>query len=233
MLKRTGFKRKTWQENLVKQFEKRIKSIDQWNKDIKSICPIEKPAGTFLAMSPGVFSKLASQKMNKDILKKGVVAPEMEVVYYNSPKNQKGFQLKRTPLAKKGKSATTKIKDEIQALLRKIVIKRDGGCILRNRKDCGNCGWNDKHDNLILQAEHLVTRGASNYFGDLRNVVCLCIYHHTIFKPQFSFRYWNAIQQVIGAERWSWFKRAEADNRPYKVDLKLVKLDLESKLKKM
>lgn len=187
---------------------------------------------TFLTLPPGVFTTFAQKIFKKDILKKGIIAPEMEVVFYNS-KKKTGFQFKRSPLAKKGKSATALIKDDIQALLRKIVIKRDGGCVLRNRKDCGNCGWNDKHENLILQAEHLVTRGASNYFGDLRNIVCLCVYHHTMFKPQFSFRYWNAIEQVIGKERWDWFKRAEADNRPYKVDMKLVKLDLESKLKKI
>ena len=140
--------------------------------------------------------------------------------------------LKRTPLKKKSKSDSAVLKDEIQALVRAMAIKRDGGCILRNRKDCGNCGWEDKKGNLILQAEHLVTRGASNYFGDLRNIVCLCVYHHTIFKPQFSFRYWNAVEQVIGKDRWAWFKRAEADNRPYKVDFKLVKLGLQSELKK-
>lgn len=154
------------------------------------------------------------------------------VISWGSTFKKNSVGLKRTPLAKKSKSPSAVLKDDIQALLRKIVIKRDGGCVLRNRKECGNCGWNDKNDNLILQAEHLVTRGSSNYFGDLRNIVCLCVFHHTIFKPQYSFKYWNAIEQVIGKDRWNWFKRAEADNRPYKVDMKLVKLDLENTLKK-
>lgn len=223
-MKRTGFKRKSF-EDFKKTWAEEIQ------KKIKKISSPNKFNNQFLVIAPGVSSLFMAQKINKDILKKGFTAPDdMEVVYYNTPKKQKGFQLRRTPLAKKGKSATTKIKDEIQALLRKFVIARDGGCILRDRKDCGGCGWNDKDGNIILQAEHLVTRGASNYFGDTRNVICLCIHHHTIFKPQFSFRYWNAVEQVIGKERWAWFKRAEADNRPYKVDFKIIKLELEHKL---
>jgi hypothetical protein len=38
---------------------------------------------------------------------------------------------RKTPLAKKGKSDTTLIKDEIQHWVREIVILRDGGCIFR------------------------------------------------------------------------------------------------------
>lgn len=131
--------------------------------------------------------------------------------------------LRRTKLRRKGKSATTLIKDEIQALLREIVIKRDGGCVLG--KYLGNC-------NEVLQAEHLVTRSATNYFGDLRNVVCLCSYHHIFWKPQYSKMYWTLIERHLGPTKWNWYLQAEADNRPYKVDLKLVKLALQNELKK-
>lgn len=132
--------------------------------------------------------------------------------------------LKRTPLRKVGKSPTALIKKDIQALLRQIVILRDKGCVLN--KYLGNC-------NEVLQAEHLVTRSATNYFGDTRNVVCLCSYHHIFWKPQHSRLYWELIEKHLGKDKWAWFKRAEADNRPYKVDLKLVKLGLENELKKL
>ena len=37
----------------------------------------------------------------------------------------------------------------------------------------------------------------------------------------------------LGETKWNWVERAIADNRPHKVDLKLVKLDLENQLRKI
>lgn len=147
------------------------------------------------------------------------------------PKRQK-TPLKRTKLAKKSKSPRAVLKDQIQALLRDIVIKRDKGCILRGLTGIPECGGYRNDGGLILQAEHLITRGSTNYFGDTRNVVCLCKYHHIIWKPQYSKDYWEAIEKVLPPNRWQWYLRAKADNRPYPVDLKIVKIGLESELKK-
>jgi hypothetical protein len=44
---------------------------------------------------------------------------------------------RRTPLAVNGKSDTAQCKSAIQAELRRIVIARDGGCILRTVRHCG------------------------------------------------------------------------------------------------
>ncbi len=139
--------------------------------------------------------------------------------------------LKCTSLAKKSKAPRAVLKDEIQALLRKLVIARDKGCILRDVRGIPQCNGYRSDGELILQAEHLVTRSSTNYFGDPRNVVCLCKFHHITWKPQYSKDYWEAIEKVLPPSRWQWYLRAKADNRPYQVDLKLVKLGLETELK--
>lgn len=140
--------------------------------------------------------------------------------------------LKRTKLEKKSKAPRAVLKDDIQALLREIATKRDGGCILRDLRGIPRCSGYRNDGELILQAEHLVTRSSTNYFGDTRNIVCLCKFHHIIWKPQYSKDYWEAIEKVLPPARWQWYLRAKADDRPYSVDLKLVKLALENELKK-
>jgi len=45
-----------------------------------------------------------------------------------------GFN-KRSKLRVVGHSTTAEIKQEIQSILRQIVIRRDGGCILRHYQD--------------------------------------------------------------------------------------------------
>lgn len=147
-----------------------------------------------------------------------------------SPKGKKLPQ-KRTKLAKKSKAPRAVLKDQIQALLRDIAIKRDGGCILRDLQGIPRCSGYRNDGELILQAEHLVTRSSTNYFGDTRNIVCLCKFHHIVWKPQYSKDYWEAVEKVLPPARWQWYLRAKADDRPYQVDLKLVKLALENELK--
>jgi len=132
----------------------------------------------------------------------------------------------------KADSAQT-IKDRIQALLRKIAIARDGGCVLRNYPEAGPCGGFRKDGELILQAEHLNTRARNISFADMRNIVCLCKRHHGFWKPQHSRLYWQLIEQIIGPERWKWLKRVEADNRTYpmtKSDWQLLELALTKEL---
>lgn len=141
--------------------------------------------------------------------------------------------MKRTKLRVKGVSTTTQIKDEIQAKLREGVIKRDGGCILRHYKEAGNCGGRRNDGELILQAEHLVTRSKTATFGDLKNCVCLCKYHHLFFKKQHSSLYWDLVRKHIGEERYAWFQRARDDSRTYKVDLKLTLIGLKQEVEKL
>jgi len=125
--------------------------------------------------------------------------------------------MKRTPLRKKGKSDVSKTKERIQKLLRQLAIKRDGGCVLRDRLHLLPPGYQSCND--VLQAEHLVTRASSGSFGDMRNIVCLCSHHHLHFKPQHSQLYWEHIKEVLGEERWEWYKRARDDWSPHPMKL--------------
>lgn len=133
------------------------------------------------------------------------------------------YVMKKTPLRKVGKSTAAVMKRRIQALLRQIVIQRDGGCIFRIV--LGNC-------NETLQAEHLITRSNSSTFGDTRNIVCLCQYHHIFWKPQHSRLYWELIEKHLGPQRWAWVKLAEDLARyAHKVDWRLVELGLQQELR--
>lgn len=128
--------------------------------------------------------------------------------------------MKRSPLRKQGKSETAKAKRRIQALLRKLVMLRDGGCILRHyRPQAGECGGYRQDGELILQADHLITRSNTATYGDSRNVVCLCKRHHGYWKPQHSHLYWELVKEHIGEKRWEWFKRAEKDRKPHGMTL--------------
>lgn len=142
------------------------------------------------------------------------------------------------PTGRKGKkSELTKCKDRIQALLRAICIIRDGGCVLRNSPEAGICGgYAPKSGYLILQAEHLITRGRNATFGDLRNIVCLCQRHHGYFKEQNGRLYWELIQKIIGDARWYWIKEVEADRRTYPMGLyewQFVEIALKQELKEL
>lgn len=117
--------------------------------------------------------------------------------------------MRRSPLRKKSKSEVAQAKDRIQALLRKLAIKRDGGCVLRHYREMLphqylNC-------NETLQAEHLNTRGSSGSFGDMRNIVCLCERHHIFFKPQHSQLYWEIIEKHLGSDGWAYYKKIRDD----------------------
>lgn len=152
--------------------------------------------------------------------------------------------LKRTPLlrktalarigklAKKSREPSAVLKDEIQAILRKIVIARDGGCFLRNYKkeitpQYQKCGGYRKSDGkIILQAEHLHTRSRAVSFSDPRLVVCICQRHHIYYKPQHPDEYYRLAKKYIGEERTKLLERVQADKGTHKVDLKLELLAL-------
>src|SRR5258708_5176717 len=79
------------------------------------------------------------------------------------------FKSRHKTLRVKGVSTASQLKEEIQALLRAIAIKRDRGCILRMERDCGG-----EIGQAVLQADHLISRSNSATFADERLVVCLC-----------------------------------------------------------
>lgn len=111
--------------------------------------------------------------------------------------------MKRTFLRRHGKSETTVLKDEIQALVRQIVIKRDGGCILRNKRFC-----NDP----VLQADHLITRANSATYADTRLIVCLCRSCHGGWKQWNPKEYDALVKTILPKERVELWERAERDS---------------------
>lgn len=129
--------------------------------------------------------------------------------------------LKRSRLRLVGVGSASTMKRRIQAILRQIAILRDGGCIFR--VVLGKCSG-------PLQAEHLNSRTHAHTFGDTRNIVCLCQYHHIFWKPQNSRLYWELIEQHLGKAKWEWLKLAEADKSPHKVDWKLTEIALQAEL---
>ena len=124
------------------------------------------------------------------------------------------------------------LKVDIQKLVRQIVMLRDDGCILRHYPESGACGGYRNDGNLILQAEHLITRSNSATYGDTRTIVCLCLRHHGYFKPQHSKLYWDIIERHLGSKKWKLLEKMMADHSPHKVDWRLTKIALEQELKK-
>jgi len=109
---------------------------------------------------------------------------------------------RKKPLRKKSKSTSAKAKERIQAKIRLLVIRRDGGCILRHYSEAGQCGGYNKDGELILQGEHLNGRANSVSYGEPENIVCLCQYHHIFFKKQQNALYWVLVRNHVGEKRW-------------------------------
>lgn len=146
--------------------------------------------------------------------------------------------LKRTPLRRKSKSDTALIKDEIQRVLREIVMLRDGGCVFRHYENeitpqYRHCGGYRKDGELILQAEHLHTRSNMASFADSRLVVCICKLHHIFYKPQHGDEYYRIVKKHIGGERAKLLQAVQDDWKPHKVDLKMELIALNQELKKL
>lgn len=146
-------------------------------------------------------------------------------------KRKKTTPLKRAKIRLVGQSDTTIIKSEIQALLRELVILRDGGCILNKWPHTGACGGVRKDGTIILQAEHLHTRSNSSTFADSRLAVCICVRHHIYYKPQHGDEYYRLAKLHIGEKNTKLLEAVAQDFRPHKPDWKLAKLALERELK--
>src|SRR3990167_11032070 len=91
---------------------------------------------------------------------------------------KRSYLKRKTALKARGTSEASVLKEEIQTLLRQIVIARDKGCILQNIRP---------YHTRVLQADHLITRANSATYADSRLVVCLCRSCH-------SWKRWNKEQ---------------------------------------
>jgi hypothetical protein len=147
-----------------------------------------------------------------------------------------GFLRRNSSLSKKGKSETSLLKDEIQNLVREIVIARDKGCILRDEIGIPACNGVRKDGQLILQADHLVTRANSATYADTRLIVCVCKGHHG-WKKWHQKRYEGVVRQILEPSRVALWDRAEQDSwRPKRTgasDWRLEIAALKQELRKM
>lgn len=151
-----------------------------------------------------------------------------------------GYLQRYTPLKTKtrikpvGTSDTAELKEEIQALLRQIVMIRDGGCVLRNFR----CGHEIGMEGVVFQAEHLIERSNSATYADTRLVVCICKNCHgwKHFKKSNHDEYDMLVKRVISPERVALWDRCERDSwRPVRTtayDWKLSVAALKQELAK-
>jgi hypothetical protein len=116
--------------------------------------------------------------------------------------------MRRTPLAAKGTSDTSIVKAEVQRVVRDIVIKRDGGCILSHT---GNCNGYAKDGHLILQDDHLITRANAATYADTRLIVCLCKGHHG-WKKWHEREYIALVRTLLSHERVKLWDACERDS---------------------
>lgn len=143
--------------------------------------------------------------------------------------------MKKTPLRKQGISESAKLKRDIQALVRAIVIKRDGGCVLRAVYGVPRCNGYRNDGQMILQADHLISRGNSATYGDTRLIVCLCQGHHGWKSVGSNLRKaeYDAVirAKVLSPERVALWDLAEHDRfKAQPQDWKLVKIALTQEL---
>lgn len=173
-------------------------------------------------------------KIPKEVFKNGLVGEYTEVVYFKDMRSGKIGSMRKSSLNKESNTAKAIQKRDIQSKLRQGAILRDGGCILRHYSEAGICSDRRNDGELILQADHLITRGNSATYADLRNVVCLCRGHHIRFKKTHSFLFWKLVERHIGPDRWKWFKLAEADkSRVNKPDWQASILALDQDIKNL
>lgn len=136
-----------------------------------------------------------------------------------TPLKRSSKPMKRTRLRKESKDDVPQCKKRIQALLRAIAIKRDGGCVLRHYGEAGQCGGYRQDGELVLQADHLITRSNTASFADMRNIVCLCKRHHGFWKKQHPLEFMDIIRRHVGEERYQWLREVIADKKPHRTSL--------------
>lgn len=145
-----------------------------------------------------------------------------------------GYIKRYTKVKVKSHSATAGIKDDIQDMVRAIVIKRDGGCIFRADTNSPHCGGWRKDGELILQADHLETRANAATYADTRLIVCVCKGHHG-WKKWNEGRYNEIVRSLIEPYRVALWDKAHAaryqPHRKYTYDWRMELAALKSELK--
>lgn len=137
----------------------------------------------------------------------------------------------------RGTSETSVLKEQIQKLVREVVMLRDGGCVFRHEKGHICTGF-AKDGHLILQADHLISRSNSATFADTRLIVCVCKGIHgwksvgsNLRKSQYDER----IKKLLPKETVELWDRCEKDSwRAVKMgayDWKLEIANLQCELK--
>lgn len=127
-------------------------------------------------------------------------------------------------MRKKSKSETSVNKDSIQKLVRAIVIKRDGTCVLRKLRHC-----NDS----VMQADHLITRSNSATYADTRLIVCICRSCHG-WKHWHEKEYDALVKTVLPEERLILWDRCQQElhaHKTKKMDWVMEIVALEQELK--
>lgn len=129
------------------------------------------------------------------------------------------------------------------------MIKRDGGCVFQgiNIKRMvvptsddihagyvvPPCNGYAKDGHLILQADHLITRGNAATYADTRLIVCVCKGHHG-WKKWNEARYNEIVRALISEERVKLWDKAYAarfqPHRKYTYDWKIELAALKQEL---
>lgn len=152
------------------------------------------------------------------------------------PMKRSGFKTRIKGLQMRGVDDTSVLKENIQDLVREIVILRDDGCVFK--KEPGHiCSGFAKDGHLILQADHLITRGNSGTFADTRLIVCVCKGIHgwksvgsNMRKAEYDIR----VKKLISPDRlelWDeWDKKKYQTTRMTAYDWKLEIVNLKNEL---
>ncbi len=160
---------------------------------------------------------------------------------YN-PMKRSSFQykitvpMKRTKLRVVGDNDTSLKKQDIQSTVRLICCIRDGGCILRDLRQCGGKAVvvdGEIISNSVIQAEHLITRANSATFADTRLIVCICRNCHG-WKEFHKAEYDEIIKSILPKYRVELWERCEEDmhrHKVHKVDWSMELLGLKQELR--
>ncbi len=163
--------------------------------------------------------------------KKKAGTPLKRTPFVVKPENFK--PMRRTKIRVKGHSTTTELKDDIQALVRRLALHRDKGCVLAGHPETGACGGFRKDGKLILQFDHLNSRSHAISFAEVLLGVILCQHHHINWKKQNPTQFTRIIRELIGPARCNLLDRVQQDYKAYKADWKLVKVVLEQEVRKL
>lgn len=154
--------------------------------------------------------------------------------------------LKRTRIKRKSRTENAITKDDIQTYLREIVMIRDGGCVLREVQGTEiagvkipMCNGYRNDGELILQADHLISRGNSATYADERLVVCVCKGHHgwkSVGSNLRKAQYDEVLKVILPEDRVELWRVCEADKTTHRMglyDWKLAKTALSQTLERL